>query len=597
MRLTVLVLLLASTLAPLSAAPDTPATTATPTLAGQPGLRFLGVNRQGFEEYLWEKDRSEMILVPAGSFLMGRPDGEWYERPVREVTLSAYLVDKYEVSVGRYGLFLSSFEQRLPHDWKEMQKLDKKPVINVSWFDASQYAYWSGKRLPTEAEWERAAVGGLPKGNGFPWGKGDLSPGRANYDHQRDRKAEDWRSLLQTPGSYVLGTSPVGAMDMAGNVSEWCLDWYAPTAYKVTSDQDPEGPSSGEEKAVRGGSFLSTGRELLAARRDQANPRRVEVNIGFRTVLPVADIAAAARRVVVASEGVAGTIESDETRSDRVQTITPTRERHDVPRPEGAPDIGGFRFRRVNSRGSWEYTFERDRFDMVYLPAGTFRMGSADPADRCEGPVDEVTLGAYLISKFEVTVSQYEKFLRASGHRQPPNWKLQRKVPEAPVNWVAYGDAVAYANWCGMRLPTEAEWEYAARGDDQRPYPWGGDEPTPELAVCGKPWVDDPYQSSAEVHGRHPQGQSPFGVYDMAGNLWEWTGDWFGCGYPPGPRTDPRGEDSGKRRVARGGSWREDCSSYHRASTRMSFFPEERLNHLGFRVVKSLTGKRLSPFE
>lgn len=559
---------------------------ASPTLQGKPGLRFLGVNPHGHEEYLWEKDRSVMILVPAGSFPMGRAEGEWFERPVRTVTLGAYLIDKYEVSVERYARFLASYEHRIPDRWEIMQLQERKPVVNVSWYDAGQYAYWAGKRLPTEAQWERAAVG--TEARRHPWGAGALGPLRANYDSEGKRDLLDWQALLRSPGSYRLGASPVGAMDMAGNVSEWCWDWFVPTAYKILPLVDPEGPTSGEEKALRGGSFLSTGEALLPSRRGRSNPAREALHIGFRTVLPVAELEQVAGRVVSSSEGVGNLYESDTTRVDRVAPITPVRDPVTPELPPGLASLPGFRFHRVNPEGRAEYLHERDRFVVVHVPAGSFPMGSAAVEDRCEGPVHRVSLEGFLLSREEVSVERYAKFLRATGHRAPPNWERQRLHPELPVAWVSHEDARVYARWCGMRLPREAEWEFAARGPEGRTYPWGEEAPDASRVVCGKPWVDDPYESGVEVSGQRPAGRSPFGLQDMTGNLWEWVEDWFACGYPEGEVHAPEGVATGRRRVARGGSWREACSEYHRATTRMSFFPEERLNHLGFRVAASL---------
>ncbi len=187
--------------------------------------------------------------------------------------------------------------------------------------------------------------------------------------------------------------------------------------------------------------------------------------------------------------------------------------------------------------------------DVVRIPAGAFVMGSA--AGRAnEAPPHEVRLPAYTIDRYEVTVAQYVAFVAATGWRLPGNW--DGPVPSLPgnlpVTHVAWPDAAAYCEWAGKRLPTEAEWERAARGDDGRRYPWG-DEWDPGRAAVA---VD----SGPVPVGSFPEGASPYGVLDMAGNVHEWVADYYGAGYyAVSPGDDPVGPEDHGNRVLRGGSW------------------------------------------
>ena len=178
---------------------------------------------------------------------------------------------------------------------------------------------------------------------------------------------------------------------------------------------------------------------------------------------------------------------------------------------------------------------------MVSIPAGEFTMGSQD-GDADERPVHKVQLNAFSIDVYEVTVGQYEEFLRSGEARVPLDWNTMNqsryhKLPVANIDWA---DAVAYCKWAGKRLPTEAEWEKAARGTDGRLYPWGNDPPTPLHANYAKTGAHN-YDALVPV-GTLEAGKSPYGVYDMAGNVWEWVSDWYDYNYykvsPPQNRKD-----------------------------------------------------------
>jgi formylglycine-generating enzyme required for sulfatase activity len=224
-------------------------------------------------------------------------------------------------------------------------------------------------------------------------------------------------------------------------------------------------------------------------------------------------------------------------------------------------------------------TVGKDGAPVVFIPAGKFTMGDGE-----DSPLREVYLDGFAIDRYEVTVSRYGKFLETTGGLKPPDhWDEAAGDDNFPIVGVNWHDADAYCRWAEKRLPTEAEWERAARGDDGRKYPWGDDEPTVERANFGKN-SDRVYKDGlVPVDGR-AAGASPYGILDLAGNAAEWVADWYREGFAPGDARNPKGPDSGQGKVIRGGGWR-DPPDRLRSSRPMYAKPEHRSDDVGFRCA------------
>jgi formylglycine-generating enzyme required for sulfatase activity len=237
--------------------------------------------------------------------------------------------------------------------------------------------------------------------------------------------------------------------------------------------------------------------------------------------------------------------------------------------------------------------------EWVPVAAGEFDMGAEDEqAGADEKPRHKVAVDAFLIGKYEVTNAQYHAFVKATGHREPENccdpkyniWKggtMQPGVEELPVINVSWDDATAFCNWAGGRLPTEAEWEKAARGTDGRTYPWGNEIPSGNRANYSFDPVslwDGP--ASLAKKDQYDNGRSPYGAFEMAGNVWEWVQDWYDEGYyKKSPAKNPPGPLSGEARVIRGASWRNTADML-RAANRNKHVPTERRVYIGIRCAK-----------
>ena len=239
---------------------------------------------------------------------------------------------------------------------------------------------------------------------------------------------------------------------------------------------------------------------------------------------------------------------------------------------------------------------EKDNMMMMYVPAGEFTMGSKEGNDD-EKPVHLVYLDTYWIDQTEVTNGQYEKCVMESVCTQPGSVNSDTRVSyfgnnefmDYPVMKVVWDQANTYCQWAGGRLPTEAEWEKAARGTDQRTYPWGNSVDS-NLAN-----YDVNIGDTTKV-GSYPAGASPYGVLDMAGNVWEWVSDWSANDYyKSSPNQNPTGPASGENRMARGGSW-NDSASVIRSDYRYRYNPSDSASYLGFRCVFSETANLPASF-
>lgn len=236
------------------------------------------------------KDRAPMVEIPAGSFPMGVPpgdrDGGRDEYPRHEVLLDTFLIDQFEVTNGRYSEFVKNTNHRVPQNptnptrnlWQGntiSESLAERPVINVDWFDADAYCRWAGKRLPTEAEWEKAAKGTSDRR--FPWGNVEPTAKHLNYNQR-------WigEKTLMPVGSYEAGKSPYGVYDVVGNVWEWVNDWYDARYYERSPSKNPKGPQEGTKKVIRGAGWQNETPTVRIFTRVESDPMMRNESTGFR---------------------------------------------------------------------------------------------------------------------------------------------------------------------------------------------------------------------------------------------------------------------------------------------------------------------------
>jgi formylglycine-generating enzyme required for sulfatase activity len=232
----------------------------------------------------------------------------------------------------------------------------------------------------------------------------------------------------------------------------------------------------------------------------------------------------------------------------------------------------------------------KDGVPMVLVPAGEFWMGLPDGEGLDDEPRHQVYLDAYYIDKLEVTTEQYGRFLSATGWEKPVNWEMVDLAVHGtrPVIGVSWGDADAYCRISGRRLPTEAEWEKAARDENERRFPWGDMRPKESLALFGQ-MTQFSYDMLRPV-GSYPKGQGPYGTFDQAGNVAEWVQDWYdGEYYRDGPQKNPPGPRTGQYKMTRGGSW-SDMPVYVLSASRTTKVPSGTRNaFIGFRCAQSAT--------
>ncbi len=250
------------------------------------------------------KTKAEMVMVPAGEFLMGsdkKTDRLAYrsEIPQHRVYLDAFEIGKYEVTALEYLKFVLATNRSPQLDWRYdggnfQESMAHHPIMHVTWYDADAYCKWAGQRLPTEAEWEKAARGS--DGRLFPWGQEYAGPTRANFGRTglsgpvRDRPE---RLLLYPPiisvDKYENALSPYGLYQTIGNVAEWVADWYNPDYYKTAPDRNPQGPEAGTQKAFRGGGWMDSTTTMRVAMRNGTDPNTKINWLGFRCARSVSE--------------------------------------------------------------------------------------------------------------------------------------------------------------------------------------------------------------------------------------------------------------------------------------------------------------------
>ena len=264
--------------------------------ATAPGPGVVPKIEQGQGEIQWQKDGAVMVRIPAGPFKMGSreyPD----ERPVHDVHLDEYLIDKYPVTNQQYLKFCDETGRPYPSDpgfpgmTDYLRHYPEHPVVHVSWDDAKAYCDRAGKRLPTEAEWEKASRGTDERR--YPWGNEEPDGTQCNFADKNtdyswsDKRVNDGYTFASPVNAFPRGASPYGVLDMAGNVWEWCNDWYGEKYYEKSPPNNPKGPDSGSTRVLRGGSWYVNPAILRCANRFRFGPSYRDLRVGFRCAVTV----------------------------------------------------------------------------------------------------------------------------------------------------------------------------------------------------------------------------------------------------------------------------------------------------------------------
>ena len=222
-----------------------------------------------------------MVEIPEGLFLMGFDGTQALEdeRPKHQVWLPVFFMDLHEVTTAQYASFLAATQRLAPWQWNtvDLAQHSDRPVVGADWSDADAYCRWKGKRLPTEAEWEKSARG--TDGRLYPWGNQVASKELANFALGA---RFSYSQVLMPVQSYEQGKSPYGLYQMAGNVGEWVQDWYGTNYYELSPERNPQGPEQGQFKVLRGGSWSDLPKYLLTYGRFKLPPETRNSYTGFR---------------------------------------------------------------------------------------------------------------------------------------------------------------------------------------------------------------------------------------------------------------------------------------------------------------------------
>jgi formylglycine-generating enzyme required for sulfatase activity len=416
---------------------------------------------------------------------------------------------------------------------------------------------------------------------------------------------------------------------MAGNVMEWTKDWYDDSYYAVSPDSNPPGPATATYKSLRGGSWDFNADFLRGAFRTDFGAPHAHYAVGFRCVSPLGtgndphfpynprpvdeDVEQSVYENLRWSGGDPDVdivtydvyLESDDSTPDILvcddvtatgcnpgRLITNTQYFWQVVATDPQNN--------QTESPVWEFTTSENILppvDMALVPAGEFQMGCDlvhNGGYSCvshELPLHAVQLGPYYIDIHEVTNAEYAQCV-AAGACDPPNDDtsatrvLYYGTPtydNYPVIHVDWNDATDYCTWSGKRLPTEAEWEKAARGTTARAFPWGD-----EAATCALANFDGDTACLYDTNGvgSYPDGAGPSGALDMAGNVWEWTNDWYDSDYyASSAYSNPTGPATGSYKVLRGGAWNSSDGWGLLTASRAYIFPTDSTDDLGFRCA------------
>ena len=459
-----------------------------------------------------------MVKVEGGTFVMGATieqssDANNNEKPAHEVTVSSFSIGQTEVT---QALWVAVMGNNPSHFSDNLNR----PVECVSWNDCQTFItklnHMTGMRfrLPTEAEWEFAARGG------------NMSHG---YKYSGSNNVDDVCWYLgnipsQTVGSLGYGTQPVATKlpnelwlyDMSGNVWEWCQDWFG--SYSAEAQTDPTGPTTGTTRVAHGGSWYNTSpKSCRVSRRNGCYVTDNDTYLGLRLVLDESEF----------------------------------------------------------------YTVNGVSFTMVPVKGGTFTMGASEEEDADYqvfkgSPKHQVTLSGYSIGLTEVT---QELWVAVMGS----NPSTDQSDLQYPVNNISWYDCTTFITKLNQitgkqfRLPTEAEWEYAAKGGAKSMgYVYSGSDNLDEVA-----WYLT--NSGNHLHQVGTKKANELGLYDMSGNIDEWCNDWYSL-YTEDPVVNPTGPETGMSRIHRGGRWNAS-DMYCRLTRRDGFAPGVTRNYLGLRLA------------